>query len=102
MPLADVHAALLRVAQQEVVERRAGHLERLGGGGLGGFREVSVLLERAVERPEARAPLAHEARRIDRVVDAELPEDLVAPGELRLADVEAGELLSLQQEHAAP
>ena len=61
MPLADGHAGLLRVAEQELVERRAGHLEGLGRGGLDRFGEVGVLLGGAVDRPEARPPLPDES-----------------------------------------
>ena len=51
---------------------------------------------------EAGAPLPDESGRRDRLVRAERPEDLVAPRELRFADVEAGEPLSLQQDDAPP
>src|SRR5262249_59639932 len=102
MALADGHPALLRVTEQKIVERRARDLERLRRGRLGSLREVGVLFEGAVERPETRAPFPDEARRRDGVVDPEGPEDLVAPGKLRLADVESRELLALQQQDAAP
>lgn len=102
MTLADDHPGLLRVAEQELVERRAGHLEGLGGGRLDRLREVGVLLDGAVEGPEARAPLLDESGGGDRVLDAQGPEDLVRPGELGLADVEAGKLVPLQQEDPAP
>ena len=101
MPLADGHAGLLRVTEQELVERRAGDLDGLGGGRLDRFGEVGVLLDGAVDRPEARPPLPDESGGGDRVVDAELPEDLVGPGKLGLPDVEAGKLLALQQEDPA-
>ena len=101
MLLAHGHPALLRVAEQDVVERRAGHLEGLGRGRLDGVREIGVLLGRAVDRPEARAPLLHEPGGGDGVPHPQGLEDLVAPGKLGLSDVEAGELLALEEQDPA-
>src|SRR5262245_23406089 len=102
MLLADIDSALLGVAQEELVERCAEHLKGLRSGGLDGLREVRVLFHGAVEPGEARAPLPNEPGAGDRVVHTELPEDLVAPGELRFPDVKARKLLPLQEEDPAP
>ena len=100
--LADGHPGLLGVAEEELVEGLARHLEGLGRRRLRGFREIGVLLRGAVDRPEARAPLPDEPGPRDRVLDAQGLEDLVGPGKLGLADVEARELLPLQEEDPAP
>ena len=91
-----------RVLEQEMVELGAGHLEGLGSRGLGRLGKVSVLLGAAVRREEARAPLADEAGGRDFFLHPESSEDLVAPGQLRFADVEAREGGLLEHDHGAP
>ena len=97
--LQDLGSAALGVPEQHVVEALARHLVGLRGLCLHRAREVGVLGRAAVVRREARAPLVDEARLQDEVLAAERAEDLVAPGELALADVEARERLALQEQH---
>jgi hypothetical protein len=97
--LQHLRSAALSVPEQDVVEALARDLVGLGGRRLHRAREIGVLGRPAVVRREARAPLVDEAGLQDEVLAAERAEDLVAPGELALADVEARERLALQEQH---
>src|SRR5262249_17391028 len=100
MLLEHARAALLRVAEQDIVELLAQNLKGLRSRRLTRELEIRVALIRAVRPPEAGAPLFDEARRGDRVAQAEPAENLVGPRQLRFADVEARESLALQDDHA--
>ena len=93
-------AALLGMAQQDLVEFFAQHLKRLGRRRLARELEIGVPLVRAVGSPKARAPLLDEPGRRDRVAHAERAENLVGPRKLRFADVEARKSLALQHDDA--
>ena len=93
-------AGSVGVAEQHLVEAGARHLVGPRHRGLDRGGEVDVGGGCAVDLREARAPLLDEAGRADGFVDAELPEDLVGPGKLRLADVEAREHVAFQHQHA--
>src|SRR5262249_42118059 len=82
MLLEHARAALLRMAQQDLVEFFPQHLKRLWCRRLQRIREVGVALVGAVGPAEARAPLLDEAGRGDRVAHAEGAEDLVRPRRL--------------------
>ncbi len=89
------------VLQQNLVERRPWHLKCLRIRYLEGLREVRVLIRFAVGGGEAGAPLLNETGGGDSFVRADPGKDLVNPRDLRLADMEAGETLALEDEDAA-
>ena len=86
--------------EEQLVEAGPWDLKRARGGCGGGRREVGVLLDGGVVRPEAGAPFLDEPLPGDRVVDPEGAEQLVGPGKLRLADVKAREHVAFQHQHA--
>ena len=100
MPFQHLRPRAPAVLQEHLVEDGPRHLEGLRRRGLHRGREVRIALAAAVEGGEARAPLLDEAGRADGLVDAELAENLVGPGKLRLADVEARKNVPFQDQHA--
>src|SRR5262252_7420991 len=98
MLLTHIDAAPFGVAQQDLIEARPLHLERLRRRRLDRGGEVCILFDVTVGLAEARAPLLHETGRCDRLLDTERAEDFVTPWKLRLADVKARKALALQQD----
>jgi hypothetical protein len=100
--LAHRDSAPRGMAQEDLVESFPQDLERLRGRGLHGGLEIGILFGGAVGTTEAGAPLPDESGGGDRLFRTERLEDLVAPRQLRFADVEAWEPLALQQEDPPP
>ena len=90
------------MVQQQRVEGRARHLPRLGMRHFTRHGEVGEALDAAVGRHEGRAPLAGKGRGLHRRVGPDRRHHLVDGGEQRLADVESGEGVALEQDDAAP
>jgi hypothetical protein len=99
--LNDLCADLGGMVEEQAVELRAGHLVGLRLRRFDGVREIYVPLDGAVGAGKARSPFLDEARRCHRGLDAERVEQLVAPRQLRLADVEARKRVALQHQDAA-
>jgi hypothetical protein len=99
VPLAHVGAGLGGALEQDLVEGLAADLEGLRARDLRRRGEVDRPAAAAVVRRKARAPLLGEAGGADARLEAELEEGLVGGGEQRLADVEAGEAVALEQHH---
>ncbi len=98
--LAHDDPGALGVAEQHLVERGPRDLVGLRDRGLDRRGEIHVGSGRPVDLREARAPLLHEAGLGHRVVGPEGLQHPVDPRQLRLADVEAGEAIALEQQHA--
>ena len=100
MALADVRAARRRMTKEQLVELRARHLPRLWTRDAGSDAEVGEAFDAAVSGHERRAPLFRKAGAADQRVRADRDQRIVGRREERLADVEPGKLIPLEDDDA--